>query len=71
MLVTSAVVRTYIGFGVASSAAPSRRLSISTMWKPGFCSGMPTTSNSALPPGLGNAWLATPVLSLRKENSRA
>ncbi|MNK92367.1 hypothetical protein D3C87_1124870 [compost metagenome] len=43
-LVTSAAVRTYIGSDLPSSAAPSIGEAISTTWKPGSGSGMPTTS---------------------------
>ncbi|MNT51049.1 hypothetical protein D3C72_1879980 [compost metagenome] len=61
-LVTSAVVRTYIGARLPSSASPSIGEAISTTWKPGSGSGMPTTSNGRGPPpdGLGTASFCTP-----------
>ncbi len=43
-LVTSTPVRTNIGDFLSSSDSPRRSDSISTTWKPGSASGMPTTS---------------------------
>ncbi|OPY92125.1 MAG: hypothetical protein A4E73_01442 [Syntrophaceae bacterium PtaU1.Bin231] len=68
--VTRAAAGTYSGAGLARRCLPRMRLSISTTWKPGFSSGIPTTSKAFPPPGAGRLNSLPAVRPSKRDLSR-